>query len=76
MSVLKRNVASTKKVLNIVRNIGLVQLIKTVTRPAIGKGTCIDWILTNSEYVALLSFVSNQEVRLQYQNLLDYRKEH
>ena len=62
---LKRNVCSTKKVLNIVRRNGLDQLIKSVTRPAIGKGTCIDWILTNSEFVSL-SFVSNHLISDHY----------
>ena len=37
---------------------GFEQLIKNTTRPAGGKGTCIDWVLNNSEYVAM-SFVSN-----------------
>ena len=62
---LKRNISSTKKVLNSICTLGLVQLIKNVTRPAAGKGTCIDWILTNSEYVSL-SFVSNDLISDHY----------
>ena len=37
---------------------GLIQLIEHVTRPAVDKGTCIDWIITYCDYVSL-SFVSN-----------------
>ena len=55
---LKRNISTTKTALQSIRNLGLTQLIENVTRPAFGKGTCIDCILTNSEFVAL-SFVSN-----------------
>ena len=62
---LKRNVPSTKKVINSIRTLGFEQLIKNVTRPAFGKGTCIDWILTNSEYVSM-SFVSNSLISDHY----------
>ena len=45
---LKRNIASTKSIINSIRTMGLNQLIKHVTRSSAGKGTCIDWIITNS----------------------------
>ena len=62
---LKRNQSSTRDAISAIRNMGLVQLIKNVTRPASGKGTCIDWILTNSEYVAM-GFVSNNLITDHY----------
>ena len=62
---LKRNITSTKKILNSTRAICLVHLIKTVTRPSGNKGTCIDWILTNSEYVSM-SYVSNNLISDHY----------
>ena len=62
---LKCNVNSTKKVTEYIRKMGLDQLIKHVTRPSGRKGTCIDWILTNSEYVSM-SFVSNNLISDHY----------
>ena len=62
---LKRNVPTTSTVLTSIRKLGFVQLIKNVTRPAVGKGTCIDWILTNSEYVSM-SYVSNHLISDHY----------
>ena len=63
--LLKRNVTSTKKVTNSIRSLGLTQLIHYVTRPAKGGGTCIDWILTNSEFVSM-NFVSNNLISDHY----------
>ena len=42
-----------------IRKLGLTQLIKNITRPAFGKGTCIDWILTNSEHVSMSFGLNN-----------------
>ena len=62
---LKRNVTSTKKIISSIRTLGLAQKINHVTRPAKGGGTCIDWILTNSDYVSL-SYVSNNLISDHY----------
>ena len=71
---LKRNIPTTKTAMEDIRKSGLAQLIKNVTRPAHGKGTCIDWILTNSEYVAL-SFVSNHLISDHYPIVCVRKKE-
>ena len=56
---LKRNVCTTKVAIDTICKLGSIQLIKIVTRPAFSKGMCIDWILTNSEYLALSCFSNN-----------------
>ena len=48
---LVRDNDSTKKLTSYLRSIGFYQLINQITRPGIHKGTCIDWILTNSPFV-------------------------
>ena len=62
---LKRNLPSTREAVICIRNMGFVQLIKNCTRPSAGKGTCIDWIITNSEYVSM-SYVSNDLITDHY----------
>ena len=71
---LKRNVPSTKKIINAIRVLGLTQLIRTITRPSNNSGTCIDWIMTNSEYVSL-SFVSNNLISDHYPVICVRKKE-
>ena len=65
IDLLKRNIPSTKKILNTIRSLGLTQLIKTVTRLSSNKGTCIDWIMMNSEYVSM-NYVSNNLISDHY----------
>ena len=55
---LVRDNANTKKSISFFRKNGLKQLITDVTRPNKYRGSCIDWIITNSPFV-LLSGVSN-----------------
>ena len=55
---LVRDSINTKKLVIFFRNNGLSQLISEITRPNKFKGTCIDWIITNSLFV-LHSGVSN-----------------
>ena len=55
---LSRNNVNTKKYVSFLRNNGLTQLITNLTRPNLYKGTCIDWIVTNSPFVSQ-SGVSN-----------------
>ena len=48
---LVRDNVNTKKFVSYFRNIGLTQLISYVTRPNIYRGSCIDWIVTDSPFV-------------------------
>ena len=70
---LKRNVPATRDTISLIRNLGFSQLINSVTRPSLGKGTCIDWILTNSEFVAM-SFVSNNLISDHYPVICVHKK--
>ena len=55
---LVRDNIDTKNYIAFFRNNGLSQLIAKLTRPNKYRGTCIDWIVTNSPFV-LLSGVTN-----------------
>ena len=46
-----RDNTDTKKFVSFFRNHGLSQLISKVTRPNKYKGSCIDWIVTNSPFM-------------------------
>ena len=70
IDLLKYNIPSTKKILNTIRSLDLTQLIKTLTRPS---ATCIDWIMTNSEYVAM-NYVSNNLSTDHYPGICVHKK--
>ena len=55
---LVRDNVNTKKIVAFFRNNGLSQLVTDITRPSKYRGSCIDWIVTNSTFV-LHSGVSN-----------------
>ena len=48
----RRNHDQLKKIKNLLRTYNLHQLIKGVMRPLCMGGTCIDWLVTNSNFVA------------------------
>ena len=48
----KRDDINFKRFQTFFKKFGLTQLIENITRPCINSGSCIDWIVTNSRFVA------------------------